>query len=203
MDSSCSNQTSNESLTEKTPKSPVESTPSPKAALRSSRSSKTSKRLTLGPVDLPAIKERVLVRDAWGEKTAEIAKAEGLDSREVRKMITNQGIEWSGLKEQIREHLVRRLYEKATFNLDAINSIKAMKESNVQNATTAAILIDKARLLEGQPTNINASVNVDVARLMQPEILKQIIMMRGGVANLRPEHRALAEKLGIVDVEST
>jgi hypothetical protein len=34
---------------------------------------------------------------------------------------------------------------------------------------------------------------------MQPEILKQLIQMRGGVANLKPEHRALATKLGITD----
>lgn len=140
-----------------------------------------------------------MIRDAWGESPQAIAKAEGLDSREVRRMIHDPNSEWIDIKERIREHLVKRLYEKATFNLDAINTTKAAKESNVQNATTAAILIDKARLLEGQPTNINASIDVDVARLMQPEILKQLIAMRGGVANLRPEHRALAEKLGITD----
>jgi hypothetical protein len=143
--------------------------------------------------------ERVMIRNAWGEGPKSIATAEGLTYGVVRKMLCDPSSEWLQIKDQIREHLVRRLYEKATFNLESINSVKAAKESNVQNATTAAILIDKARLLEGQPTNISASVNVDVARLMQPEILKQLITMRGGVANLRPEHKALAEKLGISD----
>lgn len=199
MDSSSSNLTSNESLTNETPTSPSESTPTPKARLRSSGSLKTSKKLDLETARITDAHERVMLRDAWGEKPNAIAKAEGLDSREVRRILADKTNDWLEVKERIREHFVRRLYEKATFNLEAINSSKAAKESNVQNATAAAILIDKARLLEGQPTAISQSIDIDVARLMQPEVLKQLIQMRGGVANLRPEHRALAAKLGITD----
>jgi hypothetical protein len=176
-----------------------ESTLVPKVRKRSKKSSTKSRGVTLGLAEVDDAKARVMIRDAWGEKPRAIAEAEGLEGHEVRKMLRNQSTEWVEIKEKIRDHLVRRLYEKATFNLESINPVKAARESNVQNATTAAILIDKARLLEGQPTNISASVNVDVARLMQPEVLKQLIVMRGGVANLRPEHRMLAEKLGISD----
>ena len=126
-----------------------------------------------------------------------IAKEEGLAAREVREIIKGTGGDWASLRDRIREEIVRTCYEKATGMLASITTDKSKRESNVQNATTAAILIDKARLLEGMPTSIVGEIEVDVAKLMQPELLRQLINMKGGLDQLKPEHRALALRLGI------
>lgn len=144
-------------------------------------------------------RERVWLRDAWGESPGAIAKAENLPTYRVKRILQMPDGEWALLRDQIRQGIVQRCYMQAMEMLDHITAQKAGRESNVQNATTAAILIDKARLLEGLPTSIVADVEVDVAKLMQPALLARLIQERGGLRNLRPEHQALAERLGIGD----
>ena len=141
--------------------------------------------------------ERVLVRAAWGERDAAIARAEGLDRAAVRRVIASPPAEWAELRDKIRDEIVRTSYEKVQMSLKHVTEAKAHRASNAANATTAAILLDKARVMEGLPSSIVGDIEVDVAKLLQPELLRLLIEQKGGMAALKPEHRALAERLGL------
>jgi len=138
-----------------------------------------------------------MVRNAWGQKEYAIAKAEGMSVSDVRTITKNPSAEWAEIRDRIRDEIVKTCYEKVQLSLRNITEPKAIKASNAANATTMAILTDKARLLEGLPTSIVGDIEVDVAKLMQPELLRLLIEQKGGMAALKPEHRALAERLGL------
>lgn len=138
------------------------------------------------------------MRAAWGQKERAIAKAEGLDQDEVRRTIQNAPAEWQEMRDKIRDEIVRTSYEKVQMSLKHVTEAKAVKASNAANATTAAILLDKARVMEGLPSSIVGDIEVDVAKLLQPELLRLLIEQKGGLAALKPEHRALAERLGLL-----
>ena len=138
-----------------------------------------------------------MVRNAWGQKEYAIAKAEGMSVTDVRTIVKNPGAEWAEIRDRIREKIVQDCYEKIQLSIKHITEKKAEKASNTQNAVTMGILTEKARLLEGLPTSIVGDIEVDVAKLLQPELLRLIIEQKGGVQALKPEHRALAERLGL------
>ena len=141
--------------------------------------------------------ERILVRSAWGQKEYAIAKAEGMSVPDVRTITKHPPAEWAELRDKIRDQIVQTAYEKIQMSLKHVTEAKAVKASNAANATTAAILLDKARVMEGLPSSIVGDIEVDVAKLLQPELLRLLIEQKGGMAALKPEHRALAERLGL------
>jgi len=118
----------------------------------------------------------------------------------VKEILLHPEAEWVGLKETIRLGIVQQVHDKIWMLLQAVTPEKAKAASALQLVTSLGILIDKSRLMEGLPTSITTDVQVDIAKLMQPEVLKRLIQLKGGIQNLRPEHRALAESLGIENV---
>lgn len=138
-----------------------------------------------------------MVRNAWGQKEYAIAKAEGMSVPDVRTIVKNPSAEWAEIRDKIREKIVQESYEKIQMSLRNITEDKAKKASNTQNAVTLGILTEKARLLEGLPTSVVGDIHMDLTKLLQPEIIRALIEMKGGIDALKPEHRQLAERLGI------
>jgi len=176
--------------------------PAPTRRRGRSKGSKTSPKTGSGPAKeeyadkLP----RIWLKDAWGEPPAHIARTEGVPLRDIKEILLHPEAEWVGLKETIRLGIVQQVHDKIWMLLQAVTPEKAKAASALQLVTSLGILIDKSRLMEGLPTSITTDVQVDIAKLMQPEVLKRLIQLKGGIQNLRPEHRALAESLGIENV---
>jgi hypothetical protein len=75
----------------------------------------------------------------------------------------NDGLD-KALVDRIKKELSAKSYQKADVSLDAITPEGAEKQGNYQNAMTAAILIDKARLIDGQATQLVAHHHTAVLR---------------------------------------
>ena len=63
--------------------------------------------------------------------------------------------------DRIKNGLAGKLYTTADRSIDSITDEKLEKSSAVQSMTTAAIAIDKARLIEGKATSRTEYVNAD------------------------------------------
>lgn len=106
-----------------------------------------------------------------GKSERHTARLSGVSRETVRAVKVSNNLDPQAV-DRIKSGLAGKLYNTADRSIDSITNDKLKHSSAVQAMTTAAIAIDKARLIEGKATSrteyVNASdkeINDEIARL--------------------------------------